>query len=82
GDVRAATISYRSIVRAHLLASDNADIKEQDSQLTRYADMLETARKQYEPLISSPQERALYGEFTKLWSEYMEAVKPVLALSR
>ncbi|MEU7656831.1 MCP four helix bundle domain-containing protein, partial [Micromonospora taraxaci] len=33
-------------------------------------------------MISSPQERALYGEFTKLWSEYMEAVKPVLALSR
>lgn len=82
GDVRAATINYRSVVRAHLLAVNDADMKAQDEALARYGDMLEKARKLYEPMISSPEERATYNEFSKFWSEYIEALKPVLVLSR
>ncbi|SFL81438.1 methyl-accepting chemotaxis protein [Bradyrhizobium sp. NFR13] len=82
GEVRAATISYRSVVRGHLLATDAADTKVQDDTLVRYADMLDKARKTYEPMISSPEERAMYDEFSKLWGEYIVALQPVLALSR
>jgi methyl-accepting chemotaxis protein len=82
GDVRAATISYRSVVRAHLLATDAADTKVQDDTLGRYGEMLDNARKTYEPMISSPEERATYNEFSKLWGDYIEALKPVLVLSR
>jgi methyl-accepting chemotaxis protein len=82
GEVRAATISYRSVVRGHLLATDAADTKVQDDTLVRYAEMLDKARKSYEPMISSPEERAMYSEFSKLWSEYIVALQPVLALSR
>ncbi|MGM4903461.1 methyl-accepting chemotaxis protein [Tardiphaga sp. 866_E4_N2_1] len=82
GEVRAATISYRSVVRGHLLATDAADTKVQDDTLVRYAEMLDKARKSYEPMISSPEERATYSEFSKLWSEYIAALQPVLALSR
>jgi methyl-accepting chemotaxis protein len=82
GEVRAATISYRSVVRGHLLATDAADTKVQDDTLVRYAEMLDKARKSYEPMISSPEERAMYSEFSKLWSEYIAALQPVLALSR
>ncbi|MEZ0221272.1 MAG: MCP four helix bundle domain-containing protein, partial [Tardiphaga sp.] len=45
GEVRAATISYRSVVRGHLLATDAADTKVQDDTLVRYAEMLDKARK-------------------------------------
>ncbi|MGM4888895.1 methyl-accepting chemotaxis protein [Tardiphaga sp. 20_F10_N6_6] len=82
GEVRAATISYRSVVRGHLLVTDAADTKVQDDTLVRYAEMLDKARKSYEPMISSPEERAMYSEFNKLWSEYIAALQPVLALSR
>jgi methyl-accepting chemotaxis protein len=82
GDIRAVTISYRSVVRAHLIAHDEAGLKDQDDTLVRYDATFEKARKLYEPMISAPEERAAYTEFSKLWGEYMVAVKPVLALSR
>ena len=43
------------------------------------ADMA-AARKRYEPLISSPEERALYTQFSELWSRYDEASRHIIAM--
>jgi methyl-accepting chemotaxis protein len=39
-------------------------------------------RKEYEPLISSPQERDLYGRFGRGWTEYLQQQDSILVLVR
>src|SRR5258708_15614260 len=82
GDVRAATITYRAIVRSHLLATNEAGKQAQEELLAKWIDILDKARKAYEPIITSPEERALYDEFNASWAEYLAGVKQVLVLSR
>jgi methyl-accepting chemotaxis protein len=82
GELRAATITYRAIVRSHILAADEAGKKAQEDLLAKWITNTDKARKAYEPLITSPEERALYDEFSTSWAEYLAGVKEVLALSR
>src|SRR3954453_23349941 len=82
GEVRAATITYRATVRAHLLAIDDAGKQAQEELLGKSLETVEKARKAYEPLISSPAERALYNAFNASWGDYLAGVKQVLVLSR
>ncbi len=82
GEVRAATITYRAIVRSHLLATNEAGKKAQEELLAKWIDILDKARKAYEPLITTAEERALYDEFGVSWNEYLDGVKQVLVLSR
>src|SRR5436190_12484409 len=39
-------------------------------------------RATYEPMITSPEERALYAEWSKLWDKYKAGTEEVMALSR
>ena len=82
GELRAATITYRAIVRSHLLASDEAGKQLQEDLLAKWINNTNNARKAYEPLITTAEERALYDEFSASWAEYLAGVKEVLALSR
>jgi methyl-accepting chemotaxis protein len=82
GDVRAATITYRAIVRSHLLATTEAGKQAQEELLTKWMDILEKARKSYQSMITSPEERALYDGFSASWAEYLDGVRQVLVLSR
>ena len=82
GELRAATITYRAIVRSHLLATDEAGKQLQEDQLAKWITNTDKARKTYEPLITSAEERALYDDFSTSWAEYLAGVKEVLVLSR
>jgi methyl-accepting chemotaxis protein len=82
GELRAATITYRAIVRSHLLASDEAGKQLQEDLLAKWITNIDKARKAYEPLITSAEERAFYDEFSTSWAEYLAGVKEVLVLSR
>jgi methyl-accepting chemotaxis protein len=82
GELRAATITYRAIVRSHLLATDEATRQVQEDLLAKWINNTDKARKAYEPLITTAEERALYDEFSASWAEYLAGVKEVLALSR
>src|SRR5674476_728451 len=64
GEVRAATITYRAIVRAHLLATNEAGKQVQEELLAKWTDILNKARKAYEPMIATAEERAIYNEFS------------------
>jgi methyl-accepting chemotaxis protein len=81
-ELRSATIAYRGVIRSHLLADDDAGRKVQDASIARYTDQIANARKEYEPLITSPEERALYDEFARHWSAYVAELVPVLEGSR
>ena len=80
GDLRAATITYRAIVRSHLLATNEAGKQAQEELLAKWTDILNKARKAYEPLITTAEERAIYNEFSTSWAEYFDGVKQVLVL--
>src|SRR5258708_7447666 len=82
GELRAATITYRAIVRSHLLATDEAGKQLQEDLLAKWINNTDNARKAYEPLITSPEERARYNEFSTSWGEYLAGVKEVVVLSR
>src|SRR5674476_1381383 len=70
------------IVRSHLLATNAAGKQAQEDLLAKWADILEKARKAYEPMITSAEERAVYNEFNAFWAEYFADVKQVLVMSR
>jgi methyl-accepting chemotaxis protein len=81
GEIRVATITYRATLRNHLLATDEAGKRRQEGIMDRFAEALDKSRKAYEPMIASPEERALYDEFSREWANYIGEVKRVLALS-
>jgi len=82
GELRAASITYRAIVRSHLLATTEPGKKAQEELLAKWLANFEKARADYEPLITAPEERRLYNEFKSSWAEYFDGVKDVLVLSR
>ena len=82
GELRAATITYRAIVRSHLLATDEAGKQLQEDLLAKWITNTDKARRAYEPLVTSAEERVLYDEFSTSWAEYLAGVKEVLVLSR
>jgi methyl-accepting chemotaxis protein len=75
GELRANTITYRVVVRSYILATDAAGKEAQAKVLASVADSIASSRRAYEPLISSPEERTLYNEFSDLWSSYTNEVK-------
>ena len=82
GEIRAAVITYRNVVREHMLAEKLDDKIEAETTAATVTEALAKARKQYEPLIASPEERALYTEWSKLWAEYQKGAEEVMELSR
>ncbi|MGL3110965.1 methyl-accepting chemotaxis protein [Bradyrhizobium sp. BR 1432] len=82
GDLRAAVITYRNVVREHMLSETLDDKLEAEKTAAAVTEMLAKSRKDYEPMITSPEERALYTEWSKLWSEYQKGAEEVMELSR
>ncbi len=82
GELRASTITYRIVVRAHILATDAAGKEAQEKLFGTVGESIDKAVKTYEPMITSPEERALFAEFRKLWGEYMAGVQQLVAVSR
>ncbi|MDA9548671.1 chemotaxis protein [Bradyrhizobium sp. CCBAU 45321] len=82
GDLRAAVITYRNVVRQHMLAEALDDKLAVEKTAATVTEALAKTRSRYEPMISSPEERALYGQWSKLWDEYKKGTEEVMALSR
>ena len=82
GELRANTLWYRIVVRSHILATDEAGKAAQAKLLIDVAENIDKNRKAYEPLITSPEERALYNEFSQLWTSYVREATNLLAVSQ
>ncbi|MEH2512476.1 methyl-accepting chemotaxis protein [Nitrobacteraceae bacterium AZCC 1564] len=82
GDLRAGVISYRNVIREHMLAETIEEKQAQEGLLAAIVESNDKIRAIYEPLITSPEERALYDEWVKQWTRYKMAAKEVLELSR
>jgi methyl-accepting chemotaxis protein len=82
GDLRAGVITYRNVVREHMLAETLEEKLAAEKTLAGVVESDDKIRNTYEAMITSADERALYNEWVKTWQEYRKGVDEVLALSR
>jgi methyl-accepting chemotaxis protein len=82
GELRAGVITYRNVVREHMLGETAEDKEAAEKILAGVVESNTKIRQQYEPLVTSPEERALYAEWSKTWDEYKKGTQEVMALSR
>ena len=82
GDLRAGLLTYRNLVREHMLAETTEDKQTAQKNLDGVIENNRQIRQSYEALIASPEERALFKEWTELSDSYENGAREVLALSR
>jgi methyl-accepting chemotaxis protein len=82
GDLRSGVINYRNVMRSHLLAETLEEKLAAEKSLERVVERNNKIRAVYEPLITSPEERAIYQEWGANWDEYKAGSQQVMALSR
>jgi methyl-accepting chemotaxis protein len=82
GDLRAGVITYRNVVREHMLAETLEEKEAMEKTLATVIESNTKIRQSYEPMITSPEERALYTEWSKIWDAYKKGTQEVMALSR
>ncbi|MBR1212692.1 methyl-accepting chemotaxis protein [Bradyrhizobium sp. JYMT SZCCT0180] len=82
GDLRAGVITYRNVIREHMLVGTLEGKQAQEKTLASVVESNNKTRALYEPMIASPEERALYKEWSDLWDKYKKGTEEVMALSR
>ncbi|MCP1837622.1 methyl-accepting chemotaxis protein [Bradyrhizobium sp. USDA 4524] len=82
GDLRAGVITYRNVIREHMLSETLEEKLAQEKTLTSVVDANLKVRATYEPLIATPSERALYDQWVDAWTRYKKGTEEVMALSR
>ena len=82
GDLRAGVITYRNVIRQHMLAETLEEKLAAEKTLATVVEANTKIRATYEPMITSPEERALYKEWVQLWDKYKKGTEDVMALSR
>jgi methyl-accepting chemotaxis protein len=82
GDLRSGVITYRNVVREHMLAETLEEKLASEKTLAGVVDANQKLRNTYEPMIVSAEERALYNDWSKSWDDYRKGTEEVMALSR
>jgi methyl-accepting chemotaxis protein len=82
GDLRAGVITYRNVIREHMLVETLEEKLAAEKTLATVVDANTKFRQTYEAMISSPEEKALYGQWSKAWEDYKKGTQQVMALSR
>ena len=82
GDLRAGVITYRNVIREHMLSETLAEKEAAEKTLATVVESNTKIRQSYEAMITSPEERALYAEWSKTWDAYRKGTQEVMALSR
>ncbi|QOZ24730.1 methyl-accepting chemotaxis protein [Bradyrhizobium sp. CCBAU 51753] len=82
GDLRAGVITYRNVIREHMLAETLEDKQAQEKTLAMVVESNTKIRATYEPMITSPEERALYNQWVDAWTRYKKGTEQVMELSR
>jgi methyl-accepting chemotaxis protein len=75
-------MDYRRLVREHMLAETLEQKQAVEKNLATIIESTAKIRVTYEPMIASPEERALAQSFDKSWESYKNSAQEVVALSR
>jgi methyl-accepting chemotaxis protein len=82
GELRAGVITYRNVIREHMLGETAEEKAAAEKILVTVVEGNAKIRQDYEKLITSPEERAIYNEWVQLWESYKKSTEEVMALSR
>jgi methyl-accepting chemotaxis protein len=82
GDLRAGTITYRNVIREHLLSETLDEKLAAEKTLAAVVEANAGTRAAYERMIASPEERALHDEWSRTWDKYRRGTQEVMELSR
>jgi methyl-accepting chemotaxis protein len=82
GELRAGVITYRNVIREHMLAETLEEKQAAEKTLAGVVESNAKIRQSYEAVITSPEERAIYNEWVKAWESYKRGTEEVMALSR
>jgi methyl-accepting chemotaxis protein len=82
GSIQYGLSRYRSFELQHILSDDQATMTGYEKKMADTMEQLRKDQQQYEALITEPEERALYAEYTKLLDAYMLKHNELIALSR
>ncbi len=82
GDLRAEVVTFRAVVRLHLLSETVEAKMAAEKRLATSTQALQKFREAYEKLITSNEERALYRDWSEQWKLYNADIPQVIALSR
>jgi methyl-accepting chemotaxis protein len=82
GGLRATTIDYRNLVRAHILAANAEQQGKTETGIDVIVKRVAEERSAYDKLISSPEERAIFNEWIRDWDIYFTRSQEIFALNR
>ena len=82
GDLRAGVITYRNVIREHMLAETAEEKQAAEKILAGVVEDNNRIRQTYEQLIATAEERAQYNEWVQQWDRYQKGTEEVMALSR
>jgi len=82
GYLRFAISRHRTLAARHILVSESAQKTQTEADIIAILEQVATHRAEYEALISSAQEKALYDIFVGLWDTYLASIPLVLDESR
>jgi methyl-accepting chemotaxis protein len=82
GRVESIAGEFRRSEFQHILSSSKEDMDKFEKRMDGQLDTFRKNTVGYEKLISSPEEKKLYEEFSSAWAAYMECHGRMLALSR
>ena len=82
GELNGFVNEYRRNELVHILSNDEALTKEYENRLRKTESYVNEKIKEYEPLISEPEEKAAFPLFLAAWNSYLENHKIVEMLAR
>jgi methyl-accepting chemotaxis protein len=79
-EIRADVADYTGQELQRILSFEASEIELYDKKLATAAAALQKDRAEYVKLMSAPEEKALYAEFSALWDRYMAQHEKIMAL--
>ena len=80
--INTSTSDLRILQYLHVASLDEAEMRAVEGEVETLLTSLNQQRATYEALISSPEERAIYDQFSDKFKQYLSAHERMLALSR
>ena len=82
GDLRAGVITYRNVIRQHMLSETLGEKQAMEKTLATVVAANTKTRHAYEATIVTAEERAIYKEWEGQWESYKKGTEDVIVLSR
>ncbi len=80
-EINTNTSDYRIAEYQHVLAHKTEDMKKAENDMDTVLSTMKKNRTEYEKLISSPDEKATYENFSRKFDKYMDIHKQLIAVS-